>query len=284
MIRIRHGVLASHLGVSRSALWVFSLVVLAVLAQTLPAAADDEIAKPVSAEARDRLAAGTRLYRVREFEKATEEYKAGAIKEDAPVFYYNLGQCYRQLGRYQDAIWHYQRFLDRANPLPAKYRQAVEGFIRDMKAELDKKAMTKQPTEPAPDSRPPPNTPPVTEPLPGIVTMEDRAEPWYVDGLGWGLTGTGVVASGVSLWLLLDAAGLADDANHESSQEKQAALRNRAGDRRLAGTIVGVVGAAALLTGIVKLAIAPKDRPRTVTATDLSLGVTGTGFVVTGRF
>lgn len=256
-----------------------------VLALPLPASADDEIAKPTTAEARDRLTAGTRLYRVREFEKAIEEYKAGALKEDAPVFYYNLGQCYRQLGRYDDAIWHYQRFLDRANPLPAKYKQAVEDFIREMKAEQEKRAMTKQPTEPAPDSRPtviePASNPP---PSPRVVTVLDRGEPWYADGLGWGLTGTGVVASGASLWLLLDASSLSDDANHEASQEKQTALRNRASDRRLAGAIVGVVGGAALVTGIIKLAIAPKDRQRTVTAADLALGVTSNGVVVSGRF
>lgn len=258
-------------------------LVLAMLAGS--AFADPPIRKPKITEALDHLARGNKLYNVRSFEEASVEYKAGALVEPAPIFDYNLGQCYRQLGRYDDAIWHYQRFLDRANPLPAKYKQAVEDFIREMKAEQEKRAMTKQPTEPAPDSRPtviePASNPP---PSPRVVTVLDRGEPWYADGLGWGLTGTGVVASGASLWLLLDASSLSDDANHEASQEKQTALRNRASDRRLAGAIVGVVGGAALVTGIIKLAIAPKDRQRTVTAADLALGVTSNGVVVSGRF
>ena len=285
MILARHQVLARDLErPSSSAAWLLVVLVLVLSMAARPAVADDEIAKPTTVDARDRLTAGTRLYRLREFEKAIEEYKAGALKEDAPVFYYNLGQCYRQLGRYEDAIWHYQRFLDRASPLPAKYKQAVEEFIRDMKGELEKKAMTKPPIDAAPDSTPPLNRSSPVEPAARVVTVVERAEPWYADGLGWGLTGVGVVGGGVSLWLLLDAASLDDDANHESSQDTQTALRNRAGDRRLAGTIVGVVGAAALLTGIVKLAISPKDHQRTVTSADLGLGVTGNGFVVTGRF
>lgn len=34
------------------------------------------------------------------------EYNAGALVEPAPVFDYNLGQSYRQLGKYREALWH----------------------------------------------------------------------------------------------------------------------------------------------------------------------------------
>lgn len=244
--------------------------------------AEDEIAKPTTGEGKERLTAGTRLYRLREFEKAIEEYKAGALKEDAPIFYYNLGQCYRQLGRYEDAIWHYQRFLDRANPLPAKYKQAVETFIRDMKSELEKKAMTSPPTEPAPDGKAMPS--PGREPLPPTpAPVIEPGAPWYADGIGWGIVGAGAVGTGISVWLLLDAKSLDDDANSEPSQAMQEDLHDRASSRRLTGTIVGVVGAAALVTGIVKLVITPGDRERS-SATSFNFGVTRNGVVVMGRF
>lgn len=263
-----------------------SLLTLCFVALALPCAkalADDEIAKPSTATARDKLTAGTRLYRVREFEKAIEEYKAGALTEDAPVFYYNLGQCYRQLGKYEDAIWHYQRFLDRAPTAPRKYRDAAEGFIKEMKAELEKRAMTSQPTEPAPDgkSTPPPSPPAAHEDKPSVVASA-ATEPWYADAFGWGLTGTGVVATSVSGYLLLNASDLEDDANHEPSQETQRALRDKASQRRLAGTIVGVVGVGALVTGIIKLAIAPKRESTTTAALDV--GVSSNGVFVMGRF
>jgi len=240
------------------------------------AIADDEIAKPIVPAAKEHLAQGTKLYRLRDFDKAIEEYKAGALVEDAPVFHYNLGQCYRQLGRPEDAIWHYQRFLDRANPLPPKYKQATEDFIRDMKAEVEKRLIAK-PIEPTPIVKPATDTK-----LPQR-TIVDPADPWYTDGFGWGLTGTGAIASGVSIWLLVDAKGLDDQANMTASQQTQDTLRNRASQRRLAGEIVGVAGGVALVAGIVKLALSPKPTTRVVGAS-LDLIPTPGGLAITGRF
>ena len=256
---------------------IMCLVTLVVAAISRPARADDEIAKPSAEEAREHLAKGTRHYRLREFDEAIKEYKDGALIEDAAVFYYDLGQCYRQLGRLEDAIWHYQRFLDRANPLPPKYKKAAEDFIHDMKAEVDKRVVAK-PLEPA-------TTAPVTvTPTPRTITVVDPPEPWYADGFGWGLTGTGAVATGISIWLLVDAKSLDDQANASASQQTQNDLRDRADQRRLAGTIVGVAGGLAIVTGIVKLAITPAPRTRTIDARALDLVVTPSGLAVAGRF
>jgi tetratricopeptide (TPR) repeat protein len=114
-----------------------------VLATTAHA---DPLAKPTNVVARDYLTTGNRFYRLREFEKAIEEYKAGAVREDSPIFYYNLGQCYRQLGRYEDAIWHYERFLERGKPT-GEVEASVRDFIVQMRGELEKKAMKQPPIE-----------------------------------------------------------------------------------------------------------------------------------------
>ena len=251
-----------------------TMAVLAVVLTASSAHAGDPLAKPTNAEARERLSAGNKLYRVREFEKAVDEYKAGALKEDVPVFHYNLGQCYRQLGKYEDAIWHYERFLDRGRPT-GEIKDGVEGFIKQMKDELAKKAMTQPPIEPAPDTKP-------NNPTPATVTV-DRAEPWYADGFGWGLTGAGVVGLGVSFGFVISARGLDMDANDETAQEVRDELHERASDRRLIGVVVGIAGGAALVTGVVKLIIRPKDRERTVT-TSLGIGVAPDGIFVMGRF
>jgi tetratricopeptide (TPR) repeat protein len=249
-----------------------AMVLIAVLAAS-SAHAEDSFVKPTNAEARAHLAAGNRHYRLREFDKAVEEYKAGALKEDVPVFYYNLGQCYRQLGRPEDAIWHYQRFLDRGQPT-GQVKDAVDGFIKELKDDLMTKALKPKPPEPKP---------PVPTPPPSTVTVVDRAEPWYRDGFAWGLTGTGVVASGVALGFVIDAHGLDKDANSETRQEASRDLHARASERRLVGGIIGIVGGAALITGVVKLIIHPTDRVRTV-KTPLSFGVVPGGVLVMGRF
>lgn len=255
------------------------IALLVLFVGTGTALADDEIAKPTKAEAKSRLTAGAGLYRAREFEKAIAEFKAGIVIEDAPIFHFNLGQSYRQLGRYEDALWHFDRFLHRANPLPPKYKDAVESLVRDMKAELERKAMTSPPTEPADGENKEivkPETAPVVAPPP-VAPLA----PWYADGLGWGLVGAGAVGGGVSLFLLVNASSLEDDANNESSQTRQEELRDQASSRRLAGTIIGVVGAGVLVTGIVKLAITPS---RAEDARSLSFVFTSNGVAVAGRF
>lgn len=257
------------------------MLVLVMLVAGPSAAFADEIAKPTKADAKAHLATGAALYRAREFEKAIEEFKSGILVEDAPIFHFNLGQSYRQLGRYEDSIWHFERFLRRANPLPPKYKDAVESLLRDMKSELERKAMTRPPVEPADGEAnkdiAKPAVPIVVAPPPAVP-----ASPWYADGLGWGLVGAGVVGGGVSVFLFVSASSLDDDANKEPSQTKQDELRAQAGSRRLAGTIIGVVGAGALVTGIVKLAINPRaERER---ASSLSFTFTTNGVAVAGQF
>ncbi len=56
--------------------WLAALVVM-----TSSAYANDPLAKPTNVEARDRLSEGNKLYRLREFEKAADAYKAGSLKE-----------------------------------------------------------------------------------------------------------------------------------------------------------------------------------------------------------
>lgn len=259
------------------ALWLTALLVTTVTLERT-ANANDEIAKPAAQEAREHLTKGTRHYRLREFTAAIDEYKAGTLVEDAAVFYYNLGQCYRQLGRPEDAIWHYQRFLDRADPLPPKYRKTVETFIHDMKVEIEKRERAK-PIDPTP-ILPAPIAPPPARPITGAAAIA----PWYTDGVGWGLAGTGAVAAGTTIWLLVDARDLDAAANAAPSQQTQRDLRARASQRRLAGTIVGVAGGLALVAGIVKLAIAPSPGAPVIEKTALDLILTANGVAITGRF
>lgn len=249
-----------------------------LLATAGPAFADDPLAKPVDAEAIAHFRAGNRLYRDHQPEKAIEEYKAGALKEDVPVFLYNLAQCYRVLGRYKEAIWHFERFVDRTSPT-GELRKAIDDHVARMKSELAKeKAMT-------------PPTPPLIELAPGggnhgaalprsPITDIDH---WYADRLGWGMAGAGTVGAGITVWMLLEAKGLDDDANTEPRQSLKGILHEQASDRRLIGTVLGVTSGAILIAGVVKLIVRPNGHePKSRSSRNLS--VTPGGFVVRARF
>jgi len=256
----------------------------ALLVETQLAFADPPIQRPVDPAALQHLDKATKLYDVRSFEQAIEEYKAGALVEAAPVFDYDLGQCYRQLHRYKDAIWHYQRFL-RESPQTPEHDEAVKKFIEQMQAELDQKAMSAPPTDDAngvvPGAKqPPPVAPPVQPPVP---TPAPAPAPWYDDPLGWSVTGGGVVALGVSGWLFLDARSLDQDSNREPGQTEQQSLRDRAHDRRVVGAVVGGVGLAAVAVGVIRLVVTPTSAEQPQSAR-LDVRVTSNGFVVAGRF
>lgn len=235
----------------------------------------DPLSKPAAPEARSHLALGNKLYGVRSFDEAAAEYKAGAIIEPAPVFDYNLGQCFRQLGKYQEAIWHYDRFLSRGNP-QGELLDAVTGFITQMKSELDKKAMTQKPTEPAPSGA---SAAPI--PIRLESPQERSSEAWYDDRAGWALTGAGVVGLAVGGGLLVDASSLRDDANRNLSQQEQKRLADRASTRELLGELMGAGGVGLLVVGVIKLAIHPGEPPRVAR---WNIGTTHNSLLVFGEF
>ena len=253
------------------------VVLLAVIFATRTAHAEDPpMRKPKQAAALDHLAQATKLYNVRAFEKAAEEYKAGALVEPAPVFDYNLGQCYRQLHRYEDAIWHYQRFVSQSPETP-EHIEASQKFITQMRAELEQRAMTEPPVD---EGTATPTRHEVTS-TPIVVPPRSVDEPWYDDGLGWGLAGAGLLSVGIATGLFLDSSSLNDDANHATTQMETNALHDKANTRSLLGTVIGIGGAGLLVTGVVKLVI---HRTASSTTTAWNVGVAGNGLVVSGSF
>jgi tetratricopeptide (TPR) repeat protein len=235
----------------------------------IPAALAGPLSKPTAPRARDHLAHGNRLYGIRSFDEAIVEYKAGALIEPAPVFDYNLGQCFRQLGQYKEAIWHYERFLTRGKP-EGEVLEAVTRFIAQMKAELDKQAMTQKPVEPAP----PPGVRLRDEPV-------DRAEPWYQDRWGWALTGAGLAGVAVGGGLLINASNLEADASDATNQQDRERWKDRQRSRATLGTIVGLGGVSLLVAGVVKLAVYPREQERTAR---WHVAVSGNGVMVFGQF
>ena len=267
-----------------AARWLVILAIASFLA--VPAAAfagDAALARPTSAEARGHLDLGNKFYNLGEFEKAIVEYKAGALIEHAPVFDYNLGQAYRQLTRYREALWHYQRFLSRGQPT-GELLGAVTAFMTEMHVHLENRALTMPPTgpEPSPSSMPPTNrqAPVITSIEKVSVQDPSTSRAWYKDRVAIGLAGAGILGIGIASGLLVSASNLRDEANMTPNQEGFRQLSSKADARSLAGTIIGVGGGGLLLAGILKLAL-HSDASTTVSAWR---GTSGSGLVISGSF
>lgn len=252
------------------------------------ARADGALAEPVSAEARQHFLRGNRLYRIREFAKAIEEYKASVLIEDKPVLTYNLGQCYRQLGSPEEALWYYERFLRQGKPT-GELKATVEKFIEQMKrlkaeqatkavAELTAVQATNSGRAPHAAQTAPPSSP---APVPSPRAAAFTREPWHRDHVGLASTSVGVVGVGLGVALLLHASSLEAEANRDDHELRRIALRDRAETRRLTGTIAGIAGAGLIIGGLVKLAIRPvraaEARPM------VGVAVTNNEVIVVGR-
>ncbi|HWO19223.1 MAG TPA: tetratricopeptide repeat protein [Kofleriaceae bacterium] len=271
----------------------------------LPARADRASrAGPSVPAARQHFVHGNRLYRVQKFDEAIAQYQAAAVIEPAPIFDFNLGQCYRKLGRYADALWHYERFLRNSRPND-ELRVLVTDFVRKMRDELgrvraadtsatvtrpERTAMTRPPVDVAVVPRAPDEAR-AGSPSDASSRASDAAGgraigPWHADSLGWTLLGAGVLGAGGAGVLLASASGRWDDAMTTQDEARRAELHAGASTRARAATVLGSGGAALLAAGVIKLVIhaGEQPRPRTGAWRFRGIGLSQHGVVVLGRF
>jgi tetratricopeptide (TPR) repeat protein len=111
-------------------------------------------------EAKAHFMSGQRHYNLNELTQALAEFKDAYRLYPDPVFLYNLGQCERQLGHFEEAIRFYRTYL-REQP-KAPNRQEVQHKIEEMEAasknrppEADKP--TGLPITPSPEAGSPPS-------------------------------------------------------------------------------------------------------------------------------
>ena len=129
---------------------------------------------------------GEKLYALTRFSEAIDEYQKAFDAKPLPDFLFNIGQCYRNLGDYDSAIFSYRKYLTLAQDPPN--RAQVEQLIRDLEA---KRAAAD--THRLGLGRPPPPPPPPAE-HPAAPPPERASErPIYARWWFW--TGIAVVAA-----------------------------------------------------------------------------------------
>lgn len=103
--------------------------VVAVVMAAPPAASQD----PRAQEARKACAAG-------DVDRGIK-LLADLISENGdPNALYNQGRCYQQNGRHEQAISRFREYLRTARDIPSDEARTVEGYIKELEAELDAKA------------------------------------------------------------------------------------------------------------------------------------------------
>lgn len=268
---------------------VWPLVVCLALVVGVPRGARADLSPPKDVEAKRMLLEGNTFYRLRNFEKAIAKYRLGVKIEDAPVFYYNIAQCFRQWNKYKDALWYYRRYIGRGNVRP-EVAKAVRRFIKSMQRELKKSASTQPPVEMAGGKKS--GSGEATKLIPKTSATEgdddeSQARPgsaprWYNDWLGWSVTGLGI-AAGITGVLLFDSASTLDGkADIEPDQILREQYRGQSDSRRSWGLAFSLASGAAILAGVVKLALTPGKSVES--NNKLTVGITRRGIMLSGRF
>lgn len=112
------------------------------------------------AGAEDRAAAkkhferGEKLFALGRFEAALDEYQAAFDAAPIPDFLFNMGQCHRNLGDYEAAIFSFRKYL-KAVP-DAEDRAQVEAYVKQLEAEQDKRDAARFRLDEDPKPPPPP--------------------------------------------------------------------------------------------------------------------------------
>jgi hypothetical protein len=253
------------------------MIIVALVTCLAAPPAGAEIRRPSSEAARRMLVEANKHYKVREFDKAIELYKKGALIEPAPIFWYNLGQSFRQQGSFKDAIWYYQRFLGVADG--ADERGQVERLIAEMEKELAGRTRTERP-EPAPEPQrpPPPPPPPVIVERPAVPPPPPPpppAAPSRAPRIAAIATGAaGVALLGIGAGFGLDARSKWSSAREQCGDgpsplpctAEGVSLRESASRSATLSTVAAAAGVVALATGVTLYVVTrPRERPAAIT-------------------
>jgi tetratricopeptide (TPR) repeat protein len=79
---------------------------------------------------------GEHLFALGKFDQALDEYQKAYDAKPIPEFLFNIGQCYRNLQEYDQAIFSFKKYLKDATDPPN--REAVEKLIDDLEAKKDR--------------------------------------------------------------------------------------------------------------------------------------------------
>lgn len=255
---------------------------LALISSTVAAA-------PKGKAARTAFDQGVAAYKKSDFQGAAAAFETSAQLEADVETLFAWAQAERKLGDCDKASDLYTKLL--GMKMPAANKNAVKVQLdeckkqladdkaaRDAKAAAD--AKVDEPIEPT--SKPAPE--PGSKPAPAVerppVAASETSSPWYSDALGDVLTGGGVIAAGVGLGLYISGSNLNDDATHAASVADYNAKRDQAESRAKLGEVIGIVGIAGIVGGIIRYSTRSSDKATLATFGDSHTA----GVAFTGRF
>ncbi len=218
-----------------------------------PTKPESSASEPPPSEHAERAA---QLTIEKRYAEAAQAYGDAFGASRNPVYLYGRAMSLRRAGTCEAAIGVFEAFI--ATGPPASDIEAAQGQIEECEALIAEQEPPA--TAPRPIAEPPPPLPPrgVANPSRAVPPPV----PWYYDGLGFGLTLSGAVATATGGVLLGVAFGVANDNPAGESERDHADRVTRVQNTFIAGVSITAVGAALLVGGIVRNALVARKRER----------------------
>lgn len=115
---------------------------------------------PETRAARRHFDKADKLFALGRFDEALEQYQKAFDAKPIPDFLFNIGQCYRNLGDYDNAIFSFRKFLTLEPETPR--RADVELLIDELEAKKAQAEMLARDRK-SQERKPAPRSPPVTK-------------------------------------------------------------------------------------------------------------------------
>lgn len=187
---------------------------------------------------------GSQHFELGEYAPALDDFKEAYRVRPDPVFLYNIAQCHRFLGNHAEAVRLYKNYLNQS-PMAPNRKDVLAHIVTEEAAAIDSQRKAEQNVAEAGRrevelraAQPAPLPPPA---------------PWYHDTLGWVFAVGGFALVGAGAGLL--GFGLSLKVTMVQARTTQVAYE-------ATGGVLAGVGVAALIGGIVKLAV--YDKPEKV--------------------
>lgn len=191
-------------------------------------------------------------YNLQNWDAALRDFQDVYREVHDAVILFNIGQCQRQLGDYEAAAKSYRLYLAQSPNAPNDEQ------VRRLITQMDDAAREKRAQAPplAPQVQAPPATTTTTEETPmAEVSRRRERRPWYKDGLGLGLAGSGlaaIVGGGALLGVAANEGSVADRSQTQPGFDLH--HRNDLTDQKIGWPVLGI-GVAALAAGTIVFAV-----------------------------
>ncbi|MGH7439553.1 MAG: tetratricopeptide repeat protein, partial [Polyangiaceae bacterium] len=240
-------------------------------------------------EARTLFTKATVEYNVGRFQQALELYTKAYERMPKPALLFNIGQCHRLLGHYEQALFFYSGYLREQPDAPNRglaeqhieeAKQALE-TQRAAQAEAQRKAAQQQSAS-APPAQPPSPSEPSSSHLAASSSEVTSPPPVHSSPVlriaGLATAGVGVVLIGTGVAFGLHANSLSNElsqvsTSHGTWTSKDQSDYDSGKSAATAATVLYVVGAVAVVGGGVLTWLGwPKSRPATAAVAPLPGG------------